>query len=54
MEKESISQKGMPKQYWEKKYEPSPAGKSTPSGSFDPKKPKDRPSTHNKVNQEDH
>jgi len=43
-----------PKAHWERRYNPGPAGKNTPAGAFEPKRSKDRPSTHNKVNECDH
>jgi hypothetical protein len=43
-------------QHWEQKYDPTPRGKSDPSGirNFDPMPSKDRPHTHQKINECDH
>lgn len=46
--------KMLPKEHWEMHYSPGPAGRGTPAGAFMPKQAKDRPCTHNKVNEADH
>ena len=54
----SVPMKGsgqaVPSGHWERKYDPSPAGKATPAGAFLPKQAKNRPSPHNKINEQDH
>lgn len=48
------NERAVPGKQWEIQYNPLPAGKSTPAGAFDPKRSKDRPCAHNKVNESDH
>jgi hypothetical protein len=44
------------KRHWEKEYKGTPVGNQKKSGirAFDPMKSKDRPHTHEKVNETDH
>jgi hypothetical protein len=46
--------KMLPKQHWEKHYSPYPEEKNSPASAFCPKRAKDRPCTHTKVNELDH
>ncbi len=43
-----------PKEHWEMHYDDAPTAKPTPSGAFLPKRSKDRPTPHLKVNECDH
>lgn len=45
------NKEAVPCKEWEKHYELSPVGKSTPAGAFLPKRSKDRPQPHHKVNE---
>lgn len=47
-------QKLMSKEHWEKKYSTNPRESKSPADAFNPRKGKDRPCTHNKVNETDH
>lgn len=44
----------VPKEHWEKKYSPTAATGDKYMDAFLPKKGKDRPQPHNKVNETDH
>jgi hypothetical protein len=42
------------KQHWEQHYKYDPTATNTPAGAFLPKRSKDRPQPHSKVNECDH
>ena len=44
----------IPSEHWERTYRPDPAGNQKGMREFDPMRSKDRPSTHNRVNESDH
>jgi hypothetical protein len=46
--------RAVPNGPWEMKYNPGPAGSATPAGAFLPKRAKDRPTPHSKINECDH
>ncbi len=48
------SGRAVPNQQWEKNFNLTPDGMPEPATCFNPMRPKDRPSTHVKVNECDH
>lgn len=48
------SKPAIPNKEWEKQYVLSPCGSDTPAGAFLPKRGRERPQPHEKVNECDH